>query len=129
MSKPTVFIDGEAGTTGLQIRERLEGRSDLELIFIDADKRKDVDKRSEIMNSVDVVILCLPDQAAREAVELIAHPMWSSSMRPQHTASAMAGHMVFRKWILRSAIIFALQSALPIQDAIPRALSPSCAHW
>ena len=74
MSKPTIFIDGEAGTTGLQIRERLETRSDLELISIDPDKRKDSDARSEIMNSVDVVILCLPDQAARDAVELIAHP-------------------------------------------------------
>jgi N-acetyl-gamma-glutamyl-phosphate reductase len=66
-----IFIDGEAGTTGLQIRQRLEGRADIELISIDPARRKDVSARKEIINRADVVILCLPDDAAREAVGFI----------------------------------------------------------
>jgi N-acetyl-gamma-glutamyl-phosphate reductase len=68
---PKIFIDGEVGTTGLQIRQRLLGRGDIELISIDPAKRKDASARKEIINRADVVILCLPDDAAREAVGLI----------------------------------------------------------
>ncbi len=67
----TIFIDGEAGTTGLQIRDRLKTRDDIELVSIAADKRKDANARRELLNSVDIAILCLPDEAAKEAVGLI----------------------------------------------------------
>ena len=70
----TVFIDGEAGTTGLQIRERLATRSDVSLLAIDAAMRKDADARREMLNSADIAILCLPDAAAREAVAMIDNP-------------------------------------------------------
>jgi N-acetyl-gamma-glutamyl-phosphate reductase len=66
-----IFIDGEAGTTGLQIRQRLEGRTDIELISIDPARRKDVSARKEIINRADVVVLCLPDDAAREALGFV----------------------------------------------------------
>ena len=69
----TIFIDGEAGTTGLEIRERLEARSDLELLLL-GDRRRDVDARREALNGADAVILCLPDDAARDAVAMIENP-------------------------------------------------------
>lgn len=69
----TIFIDGEAGTTGLEIRERLEARPDLELILL-GDRRRDVEARREALNAADAVILCLPDDAAKEAVSMIENP-------------------------------------------------------
>ena len=71
MSKPKVFIDGQEGTTGLQIHERLAGRADIELLTIEPDKRKDLIERKRLINEADLVFLCLPDAAAVEAVGLI----------------------------------------------------------
>ncbi len=66
-----VFIDGKAGTTGLRIEERLAGRDDVEIISLPDELRKDSEARKKMLNSADVVFLCLPDDAAREAVSLI----------------------------------------------------------
>ncbi len=68
-----IFIDGEAGTTGLQIRERLAGRRDLEVLSIPTERRKDISARAELLNAADVAILCLPDDAAKESVSLITN--------------------------------------------------------
>ena len=69
-----IFIDGAVGTTGLEIRERLAARKDLTLITLSDDKRKDEAARKAALNDADVVILCLPDDAARQAVSLIDNP-------------------------------------------------------
>jgi N-acetyl-gamma-glutamyl-phosphate reductase len=71
---PKVFIDGEAGTTGLEIAQRLAPRRDIELISIDPDKRKDIEARAAMINRADTVILCLPDEAARLAASLVENP-------------------------------------------------------
>src|SRR3546814_4356894 len=69
----TVFIDGAAGTTGLEIAERLAGRSEFALVTLPDAERKDAARRTEALNDADFVILCLPDDAAREAVAMIAN--------------------------------------------------------
>ncbi|HQJ06248.1 MAG TPA: N-acetyl-gamma-glutamyl-phosphate reductase [Spirochaetota bacterium] len=70
MSKK-IFIDGQEGTTGLQINERLSRRSDVEVISIDPAKRKEPSERKKLINQSDITILCLPDVASREAVSFI----------------------------------------------------------
>ena len=69
-----VFIDGAAGTTGLKIYERLSARDDIEIISLDEKYRKDICARKEMLNASDIAFLCLPDAAAREAVQLVENP-------------------------------------------------------
>jgi len=84
-----VFIDGQAGTTGLQIAERLKDRPDIHRLDIPEAERKNPKIRQEYLNSADLVILCLPDEAARESVALIDNPrvkiLDASSAHRTHT--------------------------------------------
>lgn len=67
-----IFIDGEHGTTGLQIRTRLAGRRDIELLSIPEAERRNAAMREDMLNNADISILCLPDDASREAVSMVA---------------------------------------------------------
>ena len=69
-----IFIDGAQGTTGLQIHDRLEGRADIEVVSLTEAERKDPAARAEMLNGCDLAILCLPDDAAREAVAMVENP-------------------------------------------------------
>lgn len=113
----TIFIDGEAGTTGLEIRERLEGRRDLRHISIDPAKRKDQDERKRLLNAADVAILCLPDDAARESVALIDNDT-------TRVIDASTAHRVADGWTYGFAEMTASQSAA-IANA-KRVANPGC---
>lgn len=87
-----VFVDGAAGTTGLEIRERLAGRRDVELLVLPEAQRKDAGARRDALNAADIVVLCLPDDAAREAVALIANDT-------TRVIDASTAHRVAPGWI------------------------------
>jgi N-acetyl-gamma-glutamyl-phosphate reductase len=87
----SVFIDGAAGTTGLEIADRLAGRSEFALIVLDDDKRKDFEARRQALNDADFVILCLPDNAAKEAVAM-------TSSANTRIIDASTAHRVDQNW-------------------------------
>ena len=72
--KYRVFVDGQEGTTGLRIHEYLAQRDDIEVLRIASERRKDTDERARLLNAADVAVLCLPDDAAREAAALVTNP-------------------------------------------------------
>ena len=72
-SKYKVFIDGQEGTTGLEIRQHLMKRNDVEILKIDVDNKKDNNERGKLINAADIVFLCLPDDAARESAALVTN--------------------------------------------------------
>jgi len=87
----SIFIDGAAGTTGLEIADRLAGRTDLQLIRLDETRRKDPEARRQALNDADAVVLCLPDDAALEAVALITNPR-------TRVVDASTAHRIARGW-------------------------------
>ncbi len=116
----SVFIDGEAGTTGLQIRDRLAGLPGVTVKSIDPARRKDSDARAEIMRDVDLVVLCLPDDAAKDAVAL-ADRLGKDAPK---LVDASTAHRVAAGWVYGFAELDAKQA-----DAIAKAqrvANPGC---
>jgi len=112
-----IFIDGEAGTTGLQIRSRLEGRGDLTFLRLDEADRKDAARRAEMLNGADIVILCLPDDAARDAVAMIENP-------DVRVIDASSAHRATAGWVYGFPEYDAAQAGLIA--AADRVSNPGC---
>lgn len=91
--KYKVFVDGQEGTTGLRIHEYLANRSDIEVLRIATERRKDADERARLLNAADVAFLCLPDAAAKEAVSLVNNP--NTCVIDASTAHRTASDWVF----------------------------------
>ncbi|MXO84679.1 N-acetyl-gamma-glutamyl-phosphate reductase [Altererythrobacter aurantiacus] len=110
-----IFIDGAAGTTGIEIRDRLAGRSDVELLLLPEDRRKDASARRELLNAADIAILCLPDDAAREAVALIENAQ-------TRVIDASSAHRVTDGWTYGFPELIGMEK---VRDA-DRVSNPGC---
>ncbi|SFX48789.1 N-acetyl-gamma-glutamyl-phosphate reductase [Pseudomonas sp. NFACC36] len=117
MAIPHLFIDGDQGTTGLQIHQRLSGRTDLRLVTLSSEHRKDPQRRAEIINDCDIAILCLPDPAARDAVASIRNPA-------VRVIDASSAHRTHPDWVYGFAQMNA-QQARRIATA-QRVSNPGC---
>jgi len=113
----TVFIDGEVGTTGLQIHARLAERRDVKLLHLDDAERKDPQRRQAMLNRADLSILCLPDDAAREAVSMIEDP-------DARVIDASTAHRVAEDWVYGMAEFDSGQTARIA--AAKRVSNPGC---
>ncbi|MFK3796270.1 N-acetyl-gamma-glutamyl-phosphate reductase [Pseudomonas sp. NPDC088444] len=102
MTLPVVFIDGDQGTTGLQIHQRLQGRTDMTLVTLPAEQRKNAKSRAAAINACDIAILCLPDDAAREAAASIENPA-------VRVIDASSAHRTDPEWVYGFAQISAQQ--------------------
>jgi N-acetyl-gamma-glutamyl-phosphate reductase len=119
-ARPSIFIDGEAGTTGLEIRERMAGQGSIEVKSIAPEKRKDPVARKALMAEVDLVVLCLPDEAAKESVAL-ADSLGAHSPR---IVDASTAHRVAPGWVYGFPEMDKGQAAA-VRDA-RRVANPGC---
>ncbi|WAI81634.1 MULTISPECIES: N-acetyl-gamma-glutamyl-phosphate reductase [Achromobacter] len=117
MTHPLVFIDGDQGTTGLQIHERLNGRTDLRLLTLPEAERKDPQRRADAINASDVAILCLPDEPARQAAASVVNPA-------VRIIDASSAHRTTPGWVYGFPEMSAGQAALIAQAK--RVSNPGC---